>query len=141
MFTGFCFTRFDGLGTEETGKGVYLIVDGATISASRHGQGLHFTEWQERLESVRKDIECGVFVTLLSFFMTPVTSRCSRPIPQGPSEQHIFDLLRAPQPASCLGPARAVGKWNGVGRCRRPVRRRLRRELLQADDSCVLGDW
>jgi len=73
MFTCFSFTRFDGLGTEKTIKGVYLIVDGgyhkwrATISASRHGQGLHFTEWRERLESVRKDIECGTFLTIAQF--------------------------------------------------------------------------
>jgi hypothetical protein len=49
---------------------VYVIVDGgyhkwrATISASRHGQGLHYTEWREKLESVRKDIECGAFVII-----------------------------------------------------------------------------
>jgi hypothetical protein len=66
----FSFFKVDDLGTEETIKGVYVIVDGgyhkwrATISASRHGQGLHYTEWREKLESVRKDIECGAFVII-----------------------------------------------------------------------------
>ena len=61
------FLEVYALGSDETIKGEYAIVDGgyhewlATMSASLYGQGIEYTEWLERLESVGKDIECGAF--------------------------------------------------------------------------------
>lgn len=65
----------DDLGTIEMTKGVYVIVDGgyhkwkATISASRHGDGIDYTAWRKGLESVRKDIECGECFSALNAAM------------------------------------------------------------------------